>query len=139
MAEATEHQSEKSAERKDEKREERKDEKREERKKDREAARKAEMVVIDLGKGSQKDVRQLRKGRGPLMEDLEDAIDQLRDAGAVGGATQPIVVIVERSLLGRNSGMLPILIPPGFPAMLPFGLGRNDDDDDDDKDDDRDD
>jgi Family of unknown function (DUF6200) len=111
-------------------------ERREERKaRDKEAARKAEAVVIDLGRKSRKDVRDLRKGRGRLMDDVEDAIEELREAGAISATVQPVIVVVERRLAERE-GMVPLFFPPGIPAMLPFGLERDDDDDDEDEDDD---
>jgi len=116
---------------------ERRDERREERRaRDKEAARGAEMVVIDLGKNSRKDVNDLRKGRGALMDDIKDAIEELREAGAVSSSAQPVVVIVERRLVGGSGRMIPVLLPPGIPAVLPFGLDRDDDDDDEDDNDD---
>jgi hypothetical protein len=46
-----------------------------------------------------------------------------------------VIVVVERRLSARG-GMLPFLLPPGLPAMVPFGLERDEDDDDDEEDDD---
>ena len=101
----------------------------------RRGSRQRETIIVDLGRKSRKDVRDLRKGRGPLMEDVEDCIDELRESGDISESTQPVVIIVERRWSGRG-GMVPILLPPGIPTMLPMGMGRDDDDDEDDEDDD---
>jgi hypothetical protein len=103
----------------------------------RRGSRQRETIVVDLGRKSRKDVRDLRKGRGPLMEDVEDCIDELRESGDISESAQPVVIIVERRWSSRG-GMVPFLLPPGIPTMLPMGLGREDDDDDDDDDDDED-
>jgi hypothetical protein len=96
-----------------------------------------ETIVVDLGRKSRKDVRDLRKGRGPLMEDVEDCIDELRESGDIAESAQPVVIIVERRWSGRG-GMVPFLLPPGIPAMLPLGMEREDDEDDDEDEDDED-
>jgi hypothetical protein len=106
----------------------RRDEKKEERR-SRAASKKADAIVIDLGRKPSKDVRDLRKGRGRLLDDVEDSIDELREAGALSATAQPIIVIVERRISAR-AGMLPFLLPPGAATMFPFGMKENDDDDD---------
>jgi hypothetical protein len=112
-----------------EKTEERKEERREERQR---RARRTDLVIVDLGRKSRRDVRDLRKGRGPLIDDVEDSVEELKEAGALS-AGQTVVVIVEKRLFGRG-GMIPIVLPPGIP-MLPM-LDRDDDDEDDEDDDD---
>jgi len=96
-------------------------------------SRQRETIVVDLGRKSRKDVRELRKGRGPLMEDVEDCLDELRESGDIAESAHPVVIIVERRWSGRG-GMVPFLLPPGIPTMLPTGMGREDDDEDDDED-----
>jgi hypothetical protein len=91
-------------------------------------------VIVDLGRKSRKDVRQLRKGRGRLMEDVGECIEELREAGAISALAQPVIVIVEQRSIEQS--VFPFLLPPGIPAMLPFAGSRRDDDDDDDDDDD---
>jgi hypothetical protein len=55
-------------------------------------------IVIDLGRKRRKQVRQLRRGTGELMEEINECIEELRLAGTVSGLSQPVVVIVrERS------------------------------------------
>lgn len=58
-------------------------------------------VIIDLGEQSQKRVKQLRKGQGKLLEQVNEAIRQLTAAGKLSGSAQPVVVVVrEESSLG---------------------------------------
>src|SRR6185437_2113927 len=55
-----------------------------------------ELTIVDMGKKSRKAVRDLRKGKGRLMDDIEDTIEELRDAGAISETAHPLVIIVER-------------------------------------------
>ena len=102
----------------------------EERKEER---KRSDIIVVDLGKKSGKNVRRLRKGRGPLLDHVEDCVEELREAGTISGAVQPVVVIVERRLSSRD--LMPFFVPPGLSSMIPF-VGREDDDDEDDDDED---
>ena len=101
----------------------------EERKEER---KRSDVIVVDLGKKSAKNVRRLRKGRGPLLDHVEDCVEELREAGTISGAVQPVVVIVERRLSSRD--LMPFFVPPGLSSMIPF-VGREDDDEDDDDED----
>lgn len=54
-------------------------------------------IVIDMGKKSRKAVRKLRKGKdGRLMRRVEDAVEHLKENGAVADGTQVIVVVVKQ-------------------------------------------
>jgi hypothetical protein len=66
-------------------------------------------VVLDLGKRRRKQIRQLRRGRGKLLDDVNGAVEELRTAGTVSGDAQPVIVVVrQRSRRGRG-GLLPRL------------------------------
>jgi hypothetical protein len=117
------------------KREER--ETRREERRSRRGSRQRETIVVDLGRKSSKDVRALRKGRGRLMDDVQDCIDELRESGDISESAEPVVIVVERRW-STPGGMVPFLLPPGFPTMLSLGMRREDDDDDDEDDDDAD-
>ena len=106
------------------------EERREERKEER---KRSDVIVIDLGKKSGKNVRRLRKGCGPLLDHVEDCLEELREAGTISAAAQPVVVIVERRLSSRD--LMPFFVPPGLSSMIPF-VGREEDDDEDDDDED---
>jgi hypothetical protein len=66
-------------------------------------------VVIDLGRHGRKKVKELRKGGGPLMSEVEAAVDELRRRGVVGAGVQVAVVVVERKV---PTAVFPFL-PPG--------------------------
>lgn len=51
-------------------------------------------VLIDLGKKSKKAVKRLRNGQGKLLEEINQAIRELREANKIGANAQPVVVVV---------------------------------------------
>ena len=53
-------------------------------------------ILIDLGKQSRKKTRRLRKGRGGLMRDVGECIDELRQEGKINGEAQPVIVVVRQ-------------------------------------------
>lgn len=74
----------------------------------------AELCVVDLGEHSRKSVKRLRRGRGKLMDKVEDAILSLREEGILSESAQTVVVVVREE---QTFGSF---------------LDRDDDDDDDD-------
>jgi hypothetical protein len=72
-------------------------------------------VVIDLKKQRSKRIKDLKRGRGKLMEDVYAAVEEVREslgAGAAGKQIIPVVIIYERKRKKRGRGL-------GLP--LPFG------------------
>ncbi len=59
-----------------------------------EAMPEADYVILDLGKQKRKKVKRMRKGRGGLMGEVQEAVDNLRANGAVDAAASPVIVIV---------------------------------------------
>lgn len=53
-------------------------------------------VVLDLGKQRRKRIRELRRGEGRLMDEVNASIEELRTAGALGADAQPVVVVVRQ-------------------------------------------
>jgi len=66
-------------------------------------------IILDLGSASKKRVDQLRKGQGKLMGRVDEALEDLRSAGTVGEAAQPIVVIVKQRSKLRSLKPLDLL------------------------------
>ncbi len=65
-----------------------------------------ERVIVDIGKGSRKDVRKLRKGSaGKLMRRLDETVEHLRESGAMAEGAQ-VVVLVVRQRRRRRAKML---------------------------------
>lgn len=53
-----------------------------------------EMLVIDLGKKSRKQIKRLRKGTGKLVDDVKQCMQELQAAGSVSESSRPVVVVV---------------------------------------------
>jgi Family of unknown function (DUF6200) len=53
-------------------------------------------VVVDLGKKRRKLIKQLREGRGKLMDEINTLVDELRSAGTISAGAQPVIVVVEK-------------------------------------------
>jgi uncharacterized protein DUF6200 len=63
-------------------------------------------IVVDLGKHRRKAIRQLRRGEGPLMDDVRGCVEELRSAGSISATAQPIVIVV-RQRRRKRAGMFP--------------------------------
>jgi len=53
-------------------------------------------IILDLGSASKKEIDRLREGRGALMQDVESAIEGIRQAGDLPESTVPVVVVVKQ-------------------------------------------
>jgi hypothetical protein len=61
---------------------------------------KSPLVVVELSRRrSPEQVRRLRKGRGRLLLDIEDAVDELVKSGTIKSDTQPVVIVVREATL----------------------------------------
>jgi Family of unknown function (DUF6200) len=61
---------------------------------------KSQLVVVELAKRrSPEQVRRLRRGRGRLVTDIEDAVDELVKSGTIKSGTQPVVIVVREATL----------------------------------------
>jgi hypothetical protein len=63
-------------------------------------------IVVDLGKKSKKSVKQLRKGKGQLLDEVNHVINELKTAGAITGTVQPVVIVISER---DSSSGLPFL------------------------------
>jgi hypothetical protein len=60
---------------------------------------KVPLIVVELGKRrSPEQVRRLRKGRGKLVRDIDEVMDELVEAGTVKSDTQPVVIVVREAV-----------------------------------------
>ena len=67
-------------------------------------------IVVKLGKVRRKKVKQLTKGRGPLLDEVADALAQVRDGmgdTARGRTLVPIVFIYRQKAKKRKGLGLP--------------------------------
>ena len=65
-------------------------------------------VVLDLGKRRRKQVKQLRRGEGKLLDDINGAVEELRTAGTLSAVSQPVIIIV-REKRRKAKSMFPLL------------------------------
>jgi len=61
--------------------------------------------VIDLGKQRRKRIKELRRGEGKLMDEINASIEELRTAGALGADVQPVVVVVRQKRRKMRGGL----------------------------------
>lgn len=67
-------------------------------------------VILDLGRRRRKLIRQLRRGEGKLLDDINGAVEELRTAGTVSAMSQPVIVVVQQKRRKtRGGGLLPLL------------------------------
>jgi hypothetical protein len=59
-------------------------------------------VVAELGKKKRGQIKKLRKGEGPLMDDVFDLLEQLRGSGRLAAGATPVVVIVKQKSRQRR-------------------------------------
>lgn len=57
-----------------------------------------ETIVIDLGNKKAKQIKQLRKGKGKLMDSLQDTLQQLRQDGTIPKGMPPVIVVVGKKM-----------------------------------------
>ncbi len=61
-------------------------------------------LVVDLGRKKAKELKKLRKGEGPLMDEVLQLLDQLRADGRLQPEATPVVMVVKQK--ARNRSML---------------------------------
>ena len=94
-------------------------------------------IIIDLGKRSPKKIKQLRRGKGELLDEVHECLDELAENGKINKAAQPVIVVVTEKLADRMSRSLlsaAAAMPFGGPLFVMPVPGRANDDDDDDDD-----
>jgi Family of unknown function (DUF6200) len=64
-------------------------------------------VVLDMGKQRRKQIKDLRRGKGKLMDEISGAIQELRVAGTVSAGAQPVIVVLQQKRR-RRSGLVPM-------------------------------
>jgi hypothetical protein len=70
-------------------------------------AKSRDTLVVDLGSKSAKQVKKLRKGKGKLMDKVNQCIEELRANNTITGGVQPVVIVVkEKASLGKFLGMM---------------------------------
>jgi len=53
-------------------------------------------VIIDLGKKKKGEIKKLRNGEGPLLDEVNGCIEELKTSGAIAGNAQLVVVVIRQ-------------------------------------------
>jgi len=69
-------------------------------------AKESDVIVVDLGSKKPKQVKQLRKGQGKLMDRVRQCVAELKAGGTIGQSYIPIVVVVEEKSSVNLFGMM---------------------------------
>jgi Family of unknown function (DUF6200) len=60
-------------------------------------------LVVDLGSKKKKQIKDLRKGKGKLMEKVNQCLNELKASGSISGSVQPVVIVVtEKVSIGES-------------------------------------
>ena len=51
-------------------------------------------IFVDLGKKKNKAIKKWRKGRGPLMDVIEETVEELKSSGTQCDNVQPVIFVV---------------------------------------------
>ena len=53
-------------------------------------------IVVDMGKKRSKQIKQLREGRGKLMEEVNGLLEKLKSDGTLSASAQPVIIVVRQ-------------------------------------------
>jgi hypothetical protein len=63
------------------------------------------IIILDFGNKRRKNIKRLRKGKGPLMTDIRDAVQEVEQNGTIPAGSPVVIVVVkqrrQRGLLGK--------------------------------------
>ena len=78
-------------------------------------------VVVDLGKQKKRDINDLKNGCGPLMTEVDAAVEGARGKLSDGDKSKPVipVVVIYRKKRKRRGGRSSLLSP-----LNPFSMFR---------------
>jgi len=65
-------------------------------------AKNRDAIVVDLGSKRRKQIKQLRKGKGKLMNKVNECLNELKASGTITGQGQPVVIIVKEKTSPMN-------------------------------------
>ncbi len=66
-------------------------------------------IVIDLGKEKRKRLRALKRGKGPLVDDVASVVDEIKSRMGGNKEFVPIVFIYRQKRRRKNRGLFPFL------------------------------
>jgi hypothetical protein len=72
-------------------------------------AKNKDTIVVDLGSKSRKQVKDLRRGKGKLMDKVNQCLNELKASGTITGTVQPVVIVVKEKPEGPFGGMMDMM------------------------------
>lgn len=57
-------------------------------------------IIIDLGKQKKGRIKSLRKGKGKLLSNINDCLDELKSNGVLADNAQPVIIVVKEKPTG---------------------------------------
>jgi len=67
-----------------------------------EPGKSGDTIIVDLGSKKQKQIKDLKKGKGKLMEKVNQAIEELKANNQISGNAQPVVIIVKEKITASS-------------------------------------
>ena len=64
-------------------------------------------IVLDLGKHKRKSVKRLRNGKGKLVDEAMESIEELQRVGTIPQSAQPIIIVVREK--SKSNRLFPML------------------------------
>jgi hypothetical protein len=66
-------------------------------------------VIVDAGSQSKAHIRQLKEGRGPLMQEIDDIVAETKSTATVpAGGVLPLVVVYRQKSKRRSRMRIPL-------------------------------
>lgn len=59
-------------------------------------------IIVDIGAQRRKRIKQLRQGRGKLMDEVNSLLHDLRTDGSISAMAQPVVIVVRERQRSRS-------------------------------------
>jgi hypothetical protein len=63
-------------------------------------------IILDLGKKKRKSVKQLLDGKGKLLDQAMNSIEELQRVGSISQSAQPVIVIIREK--PKSNRMFPL-------------------------------
>jgi len=59
-------------------------------------------IILDLGKKKRSQIKQLCRGEGGLLDEVNGCIEELKTSGTISHSAQPVVLVVKEKRKSRS-------------------------------------
>ena len=67
-------------------------------------------VIMEAGSRSKVSIRQLKKGRGPLMREVNEIVQEVRSTSGQSSGVVPVIIVYRQKRRRRNRLRIPLPI-----------------------------